>query len=454
MVGYIARHMTTSRIIPIVLSGGSGSRLWPLSRRDTPKQLLPIAGERTMLTDTLTRVADLPNRDVAAVVCNVAQLGDVQRDLVAAHAPETRVIVEPVARNTAPAIAAAALTAGEDDPVLLVMPADHIVADVGAFHDAVANGLRAALDDKLVTFGVEATHPATGYGYIRAGRSGSVRPVEEFVEKPDRSTAERYLAGGEHLWNSGIFMFRASRYRRELGRHAPAVLEAALEAVTKAEVAEDGTLHLDTEAFAEAPSISIDHAVMEHTDAAVVVPLDAGWTDVGSWDSLYAVAHKDGDGNVEKGDVVSDRVEWSYLRSEGPLLAVTGVKDVVVVATPDATLVADRHHSEQVKDLVDKLRSHGRREADEAVAHTSTWGRELHLTATTSATVVRVDVLPDQETSLGRGTWIVIDGQGRSGGSHLTLGDVVSVPPGGEEIRVANREESTLALIHVRPPAG
>ena len=348
--------MTQHRIIPIILSGGSGTRLWPLSRPDTPKQLLPIAGSRTMLTDTLERVAGLEGRDLAAVVCNEAHLADVRRDLAAADAVDTRVIVEPVGRNTAPAIAVAALTSGDDDPILLVMPADHIIKDVPAFHGAVADGARAAAEGKLVTFGVPMTHAATGYGYIRAGREGTIRPVEEFVEKPDKPTAERYLAGGEHLWNSGIFMFRASRYRRELDHHAPDVLEAALEAVTAANVDDSGALLLDEAAFAAAPSISIDHAVMEHTDNAVVISLDAGWTDVGSWGSLYAVEDKDAHGNVIVGEVkggVIDIVDGAWQQNGSPFrkeaaLRAAGVDAETIKAFTDTI----KHRQTQARALL------------------------------------------------------------------------------------------------------
>jgi mannose-1-phosphate guanylyltransferase/mannose-6-phosphate isomerase len=444
--------MTQHRIIPIILSGGSGTRLWPLSRPDTPKQLLPIAGSRTMLTDTLERVAGLEGRDLAAVVCNEAHLADVRRDLAAADAVDTRVIVEPVGRNTAPAIAVAALTSGDDDPILLVMPADHIIKDVPAFHGAVADGARAAAEGKLVTFGVPMTHAATGYGYIRAGREGTIRPVEEFVEKPDKPTAERYLAGGEHLWNSGIFMFRASRYRRELDHHAPDVLEAALEAVTAANVDDSGALLLDEAAFAAAPSISIDHAVMEHTDNAVVISLDAGWTDVGSWGSLYAVEDKDAHGNVIVGDAVVYDVEWSYVRSEGPLVAVAGLKDVVVVATQDAVLVSNRHHSENVKQLVGKLESLNRPEAIRAAVRTHAWGSERLLTSTADTTAQQVEVGPGNETGMDAGTWIVMEGEGGSGGSRLTPGDVVTVPH-GETIRVTNPNDAPLILLAVRSAA-
>ena len=245
-------------------------------------------------------------------------------------------------------------------------------------------------------------------------------------------------------------MFRASRYRRELDHHAPDVLEAALAAVTSAKVADDGSLLLDDAAFAKAPSISVDHAVMEHTDQAVVVPLDAGWTDVGSWGSLYAIRDKDADGNVTVGDVVTQGVEWSYLRSEGPLVAVSGVKVLVVVATPDAVLVANRHHSEQVKRLVGMLDDLGRPESARSAVHHHAWGTTLLLTTTERTAAVRVDVSPQQETVLDRGTWVVLAGEGRSGGSHLTPGDVVTIPA-EESMRVLNPNDADLVLVQVKP---
>ena len=311
-------------LIPVILSGGSGTRLWPLSRELYPKQLLPLVGDLTMLQETAKRVEGIPDVGPPVVVCNESHRFMVAEQLRELTVPPAAIVLEPVGRNTAPAVAVAAMVALEGrpddvDPVLLVLPADHVILDVASFRDAVQDGLAAAEAGKLVTFGVVPDRPETGYGYIRRARGdGPSYPVAEFVEKPDLATAIRYVQSGEYFWNSGMFMFRARAFLGELQRHAPAILAACEQAVAGARRDLDFT-RLAAEAFGACPSDSIDYAVMEKTAAAVVVPLDAGWSDVGSWSALQDALPRDAAGNVIAGDVITEGVKGCYLHSTSRL---------------------------------------------------------------------------------------------------------------------------------------
>jgi mannose-1-phosphate guanylyltransferase/mannose-1-phosphate guanylyltransferase/mannose-6-phosphate isomerase len=351
-----------SKVFPVLLSGGAGSRLWPLSREGFPKQLLPLAGERTPLQAAAARVLDPARFEPPMVVANVDHRFIVAEQLRELRTRDATIILEPVARNTAAAIAAAALVAlaKNRDAVLLVMPADHHLPHAEGFRAAVAAGLPAAEQGALVLFGVPADRAATGYGYIRAGapRIGGARAVERFIEKPDLATAERLLASGDHAWNSGIFLLPARRLLDELRAYEPALLRAVERAVEVARPDAD-FLRLDPDAFAESPSISIDHAVMERTAHAVVVPAAFVWADLGAWSSLWEIETRDAAGNVLKGDVVALDTRGSYLRSEGPLVATVGVEDLIVVAMKDAVLVAAKSADQQVRALVDILKAQG-----------------------------------------------------------------------------------------------
>jgi mannose-1-phosphate guanylyltransferase len=349
-------NISTTQITPVILSGGSGTRLWPLSRSKRPKQLLALTGEQTMLQLTAGRCADQARFGAPIVVTNKDHAQDIARQMAAGgHAPSA-VILEPAGRNTAPAIALAAIEARPDSP-LLVMPSDHVITDVAAFHAAIAKALPLVDDGWLVTFGITPHMPETGYGYIRRGDeiAPGVQRVAAFVEKPDRERAEAYLSDGSYSWNAGIFLFRADAYLAALDRHGPAMALSAHAAMAGA--TRDGSfIHPDPQSFLGSPSESIDYAVMEKDDRVAVVPVDMGWSDVGSWDALHALGLDDSDGNVISGDVVAIDTRNSLIRSEGPLVTMVGVQDLIVVATHDAVMILPRGSSQEVKRIIDRLK--------------------------------------------------------------------------------------------------
>lgn len=355
-----------SIVIPVILSGGSGTRLWPLSRTHYPKQLLPLAQDATMLQATARRVMDAAVFGQVVVVAGEDHRFLIKDQLETIACPAGAILLEPEGRNTAPAIALAAewVSRADAEALMLVMPADHVITDVDAFQAAIAAALPAAQAGALVTFGITPDQPETGYGYIQMGSAGAdlgpgVRPVRRFVEKPDSQTAQGYLADGSFVWNAGIFLFRADALLTELGHQAPEIAAAIRAAMRKAE--QDGLfVRPDAAAFAAAPSISIDYAVMEPTDKAVVVPVDMGWSDVGSWDALWAIAEKDASGNSLSGDVLAADCSGTLLRAErGPTIAAVGLEDMIVVSTRDAVLVAPRSRAQDVKLIVDQIKATG-----------------------------------------------------------------------------------------------
>jgi mannose-1-phosphate guanylyltransferase/mannose-1-phosphate guanylyltransferase/mannose-6-phosphate isomerase len=349
-------------IWPTILSGGAGTRLWPLSRADKPKQLLALTGERTMLQETAARVAGRDGFAAAVVVGNAAHSAEIEVQLSAVGAAPAMLIEEPAARNTAPAIALAAHWAVAQDPqaLLLVMPSDHVITDPDAFRAAVARGTSAAANGALVTFGISASKPETGYGYIETGaaREVGVHAAVRFVEKPDLETARGYLAAGNYVWNGGIFLFGARRYLDALASHAPDIAAASARAFEGGGEA-DGRFAPEPRAFAACPSQSVDYAVMEKDADVAVVPVDMGWSDVGSWDALAELT--DGE---SVGDVVALDTENCLLRGDGILVAATGIHDLIVIATADAVMVCPRGQSQDVKAIVDRLKATGRAEAD------------------------------------------------------------------------------------------
>ena len=446
---------------PVLLSGGAGTRLWPLSREGYPKQFLPLVGEDTMLQATWRRIApiaDLP----PIVVANDDHrfLAAEQLRLVGVEHPA--ILLEPVGRNTAPAIAAAALQAMRDgtDPVLLVLPSDHVVANEDAFRDAVRAAMPAAERGALVTFGIVPSAPETGFGYIQAdhdeGETAAPRRVLRFVEKPDAATAQGYIDVGGYYWNSGMFLFRASRYLEELGRFHPQMLDAVRTALLEGK--RDGDfIRLDKDAFGACPSNSIDYAVMEKTDAAMVLPVDIGWNDVGSWSALWDVSEQDGGGNAHHGDVISvdSRNSYAYARR---LVALVGVDDLVVVETDDAVLVARKDKVQQVKDVVAQLKAGQRSQAALHREVHRPWGSYDSVDMGERFQVKRIKVKPGARLSLQSHTkraehWIVVSGTARVTRDNdvfeLYANQSTYIPIGAKH-RLENPGTETLELIEVQ----
>ncbi|MFE8073376.1 mannose-1-phosphate guanylyltransferase/mannose-6-phosphate isomerase [Marinobacteraceae bacterium S3BR75-40.1] len=402
----------------VILSGGSGTRLWPLSREAYPKQFIPLLSEESLLDETIERALGIAGCERITAITN-----EDHRFVVAAHIQRkcgdlaAHMILEPVGRNTAPAIALAALDAMQDNPetVLLVMPSDHAMKSLEAFRRAAETGERAAKAGKLVTFGVVPTEAHTGYGYIRAGDSeGDWAAVGEFVEKPDRTTAEQYLKSGDYYWNSGMFMFRADRYLEELGKTRPDILKAC-RASWEGLVQDLDFVRVDAEAFAACPEDSIDYAVMEKTQDAVVVPLDAGWSDVGSWSALWDIQAHDENGNVCKGDVIVEDVHNSYIHSEGRLIAALGVDEHVIVETDDVVLVAARDRVQDVKKLVSQVKAQDRAEHRFHKKVHRPWGAYEGVAMGERFQVKRITVNPGASLSLQKHHhraehWVVVKG--------------------------------------------
>ncbi len=363
-------------MIPVILSGGSGTRLWPLSRSQYPKQFLPLVTENTMLQETLMRLDGLHDLSDPIVVCNEDHRFMVAEQLREMGVDSQSILLEPVGRNTAPAVAMAALSSQSPDELLLVLAADHVIVDIERFQAAIRQAVDVADSGALVTFGIVPTGPETGYGYIKRGKNldeTGAYGVEKFVEKPDLDTATRYIDSGDYYWNSGMFVFKASRFLEELERHNPEMLAACRKAHKSATVSPDFT-RLGKEAFSACPADSIDYAVMEKTDQAVVVPLDAGWNDVGSWSALWDVAGKDSQGNALKGDVLCVDTKNSFIQSENKLVAVVGLSDMVVVETDDAVMVSPRSRVQEVKQIVDLLKVAGRCEFESHRKVYRPWG--------------------------------------------------------------------------------
>lgn len=448
-------------LIPVVLSGGVGSRLWPVSRELFPKQFLPLAGPDSLLTQTLQRTAGIVDVGAPIVVCNDEHRFLVAEQLRQCAVAPAAILLEPVGRNTAPAVAVAALQAQTIDPsaVLLVLPADHVIRDPAAFAAAVERGLPAAQSGQLVTFGIVPTAPETGYGYIQSGaeQANGALTLQKFVEKPDLATARRYVDSGEYLWNSGMFLMRADIYLAELEAHGPAMLAAARAALQKARADLD-FIRLDAAAFAACPSDSIDYAVMERTTRGAVVPLSCGWSDVGSWSALWEVEDKDAASNVIAGDVLLHDVDASYVRSESRLVAAVGVSNVVVVETSDAVLVADKSRVQDVKYIVQALKSAQRGEATTHKRVYRPWGSYESLVVAHRFQVKRIIVNPGQQLSLQMHHhraehWIVVSGTARvtCGDKEFLLSeDESTYIPLGNRHRLANPGVIPLEMIEVQ----
>ncbi|MEI2795859.1 mannose-1-phosphate guanylyltransferase/mannose-6-phosphate isomerase [Pseudoxanthomonas sp. F11] len=446
-----------AQLQPVLLSGGSGTRLWPLSREAYPKQFLPLAGDDTMVQATWRRVEALADM-APIVVANEEHRFLVAEQLRQVGAPVPAILLEPVGRNTAPAIAAAALQAmaGGADPLLLVLPSDHVVRDVAGFQRAVRQASSAADAGALVTFGIVPDAPETGFGYIQAEAGDGLRQVLRFVEKPDAATARSYLDAGGYYWNSGMFLFRASRYLEELARFRPDIVDAVRAAHAAAR--HDGDfVRLDKDAFSACPSDSIDYAVMEKTADAMVLPVDIGWNDVGSWSALWDVAERDADGNAHHGDVIAVDSRNSYAYAQR-LVALVGVDDIVVVETDDAVLVARKDKVQEVKQVVARLKQEQR---SQAVLHREVhrpWGSYDSVDNGGRHQVKRIKVKPGAALSLQMHHhraehWIVVSGTAKvtRGDETLLLSENESTYiPLGVKHRLENPGKVPLELIEVQ----
>lgn len=449
-------------IVPVILCGGSGTRLWPLSRGQHPKQFLKLLGEHSSFQETVLRARTLESAVPPLIIGNEDYRFLVLDELTELGVNGATLLLEPVGRNTAPALAVAALylKRTRPDALLLALPADHHVEDVEAFSAALQKGVGATEHSSVVVFGVPPTQPHTGYGYIHKGRtlSGSgVHQVRQFKEKPDAQTARAYLASGEYLWNSGIFLVRADVYLQELSRQAPDIARSASESIQG--MKPDGVfLRLNREAFISCRNESIDYAVMEHTQAGMVVELDAGWSDLGSWSSLREVGSRAADNNVTHGDVMLTDVTGSFVHSSGRLITAVGLRDQVVVETPDAVLVAPLERAEEVKQLVVALKEKGRDEVETHLRVYRPWGWYESLARSERMLVKRIRVKPGASLSLQlhhhrAEHWVVVNGEAevtRGEGVFRLREDESTYIPANTKHRLRNNGDKPLVIIEVQ----
>ncbi len=426
-------------LIPTIMAGGSGTRLWPLSRRMLPKQFLSLSGSKPMLQETLLRLSGITLSD-PVVVCNEAHRFLVADQMLQLGEENAAILLEPEGKNTAPAIAVAAIQAlkQDEDVLMLVLAADHVIENKDAFHQAIAQAEKLAMDGYLTTFGIVPTAAETGYGYIQRGdKLGDGFRVSRFVEKPDEQTAQAYLESGDYFWNSGMFLFKAKKYLSELEKYQPDIYQACLNTMENGQQDLD-FFRLDKESFSQCPADSIDYAVMEKTDAAVVVPLDAGWNDIGSWSALWEMNEKDEKNNAIYGDVLSFESEDCLIHADHRLVTTVGVDNLVVIETKDAVLVADKSQSQNVKNIVEQLRQQERQEDQFHRVVYRPWGHFDSIEESERFKVKRITVKPGAKLSVQMHHhrsehWIVVSGTAR-------------VRRGDEEILLAENES---IYIHV-----
>ena len=447
-------------LIPVILSGGAGTRLWPLSREMYPKQLLALTGKQTMLQDTAARLAGIDDATPPIVVCNEAHRFTVAEQLRALRIPAAAILLEPAGRNTAPAVALAALKALEisSDATLVVAPADHVMRDINGFQQAAATAAALAAEGKLVTFGIVAHAPETGYGYIRRENGkGPAFPVAQFVEKPPLEQAREFVASGDYYWNSGMFVFKADRYLAELRAFAPDILKASAAAYRAAQTDLD-FVRIDKAEFAKCRSESIDYAVMEKTKDAMVLPLDVGWSDVGSWSSLFDALPADEQGNVLQGDVLVHDTRSCYVHSTSRLVAAVGMDDHIIVETKDAILVAPKDRVQDVKELVGKLKKSGRSESSLHREVFRPWGSYDSIDNGERFQVKRLSVKPGGVLSLQMHHhraehWIVVQGTARitcNDKTFLLSENESTYIPIGATHRIENPGKVALHIVEVQ----
>ncbi len=451
-------------MIPILLSGGTGSRLWPLSRALYPKQFLPLHSDHTLFQDTLLRLRQMTNHILFTeplVVCHEDHRFIAAESLRIIGEKAQAILLEPCGRNTAPAIAVSALMAlkTQDDPVLLVLPADHIISDIESFEAALIKAQRLAQNGALVTFGIPPTIPHTGYGYIKCGApiGDQAYTIAAFKEKPDKASAESFLKEGSYVWNSGMFVFKAAGFLEALALHQPEMLRLATQSVENRAPDLD-FIRLERTAFTQCPALSVDHAVMEHTRHGAVVMLEAGWNDIGSWDSLWDISEKDESHNVCKGDILAQNSHNNYLYSEKKLLCTLGVDDLIVVDTPDATLVARRDQTQSIKNLVETLIQSGRHETRHHRTVYRPWGHYDLICAGARDQVKRITVSPGAKLSVQYHRhraehWVVVKGR-----ATVRLGDDIRILSENESLYVPvgtvhaleNAEQTPLEIIEIQ----
>ncbi|MBP2200330.1 mannose-1-phosphate guanylyltransferase/mannose-6-phosphate isomerase [Pantoea cypripedii] len=452
-------------ILPVIMAGGTGSRLWPMSRELYPKQFLRLYGENSMLQETVIRLNGL---DVSEplVICNEQHRFLVAEQLRHIDQLSNNIILEPVGRNTAPAITLAALSAASqgEDPLLLVLAADHVIGDRAAFHQAVKDAIPFAEQGKLVTFGIVAAEPETGYGYIqRGGMMGSpqapVFRVQRFVEKPDLPTAIQYLESGEYYWNSGMFLFRASRFLEEIAQFRPDILEACQKSIATSETdAQQDFIRVDKKAFIACPDESVDYAVMEKTNDAIVVPLDAGWNDVGSWSALWDVNNKDNQGNALTGDVFTHHASNCYINTDEKLVAAVGVENLVIINTKDAVLVIDKSQVQDVKKVVEFLKKNERGEHRVHRESYRPWGKNDKVVSMPRYHVNRVTVKPGGMFSLQMHHhraehWVVLSGTAKvtiDDSTYLLTENQSTFIPIGAQHMLENPGKIPLELLEIQ----
>lgn len=449
------------KLLPVIMAGGSGSRLWPMSRTHYPKQFLPLIDNNSMLQNTILRLKGLEHLP-ASLVCNEEHRFLVAEQLRQCALEHSGIILEPCGRNTAPAVALAALQAVQnyDDPILLVLAADHMIRDTNAFIDSIKHALPLADKGKLVTFGIVPTKPETGYGYIRRGdllNDTKAYTVDAFVEKPNCFVAQEYLDHGGYYWNSGIFMFKASHYLQELNKFCPNIFEACTLAFANAYRDLD-FIRVDKENFIKCPSESIDYAIMEETNNAVVIPLDAGWNDVGAWSSLWEIKAKDEYENVIRGDVLMEGSKRCYINSPERLIAAVGIEDLIIIDTKDALLVAHRDNVQDVKNIVSSLKNSHRKEFLHHREVHRPWGKSDHIAEGDRYHVKKVIVLPGKKTAFQihyhrSEHWVVVSGTAKvykNNESYLITENESIYIPAGTKHCFENPGKAPLEIIEVR----